>query len=133
MSNPVPTPPPANPPPASGGGLTPNLAGALAYLLGPITGILFLVTEKTNSFVRFHAMQSTVLGVAWIIFWIGLSIVTSVVPVLGWIVGLLLSVVLGIGGFILWLLLMWNAYQGKEWQLPVVGPFARKQLSGGAA
>jgi uncharacterized membrane protein len=133
MSNPVPTPPPANPPPAAGGGLTPNLAGALAYLLGPITGILFLVTEKTNSFVRFHAMQSTVLGVAWIIFWIGLSIVTSVVPVLGWIVGLLLSVVLGIGGFILWLLLMWNAYQGKEWQLPVVGPFARKQLSGGAA
>jgi uncharacterized membrane protein len=133
MSNPVPTPPPANTPPPSGGGLTPNLAGALAYLLGPITGILFLVTEKTNSFVRFHAMQSTVLGVAWIIFWIGLSIVTSVVPVLGWIVGLLLSVVLGIGGFILWLLLMWNAYQGKEWQLPVVGPFARKQLSGGAA
>jgi uncharacterized membrane protein len=133
MSNPVPTPPPANPPATSGGGLTPNLAGALAYLLGPITGILFLVTEKTNSFVRFHAMQSTVLGVAWIIFWIGLSIVTSVVPVLGWIVGLLLSVVLGIGGFILWLLLMWNAYQGKEWQLPVVGPFARKQLSGGAA
>jgi uncharacterized membrane protein len=133
MSNPVPTPPPANPPPAAGGGLTPNLAGALAYLLGPITGILFLVTEKTNSFVRFHAMQSTVLGVAWIIFWIGLSIVTSVVPVLGWIVGLLLSVVLGIGGFILWLLLIWNAYQGKEWQLPVVGPFARKQLSGGAA
>ncbi len=133
MSSPVPTPPPASTPPTSGGGLTPNLAGALAYLLGPITGILFLVTEKTNSFVRFHAMQSTVLGVAWIIFWIGLSIVTSVVPVLGWIVGLLLSVVLGIGGFILWLLLMWNAYQGKEWELPVVGPFARKQLTGGAA
>jgi uncharacterized membrane protein len=133
MSSPVPTPPPANTPPASGGGLTPNLAGALAYLLGPITGILFLVTEKTNSFVRFHAMQSTVLWVGWVIFWIGLSIVTSVVPVLGWIVGLLISVVLGIGGFILWLLLMWNAYQGKEWELPVVGPFARKQLSGGAA
>ena len=133
MSNPVPTPPPTNPPPASGGGLTPNLAGALAYLLGPITGILFLVTEKTNSFIRFHAMQSTVLGVAWIIFWIGLSIVTSVVPVLGWIVGFLISIVLGIGGFILWLLLMWNAYQGKEWELPVVGPFARKQLSAGAA
>jgi uncharacterized membrane protein len=78
-------------------------------------------------------MQSTVLWVGWVIFWIGLSIVTSVVPVLGWIVGLLISVVLGIGGFILWLLLMWNAYQGKEWELPVVGPFARKQLSGGAA
>jgi uncharacterized membrane protein len=61
-----------------------------------------------------------------------LSIVTSLVPVLGWIVGFLISIVLGIGGFILWLLLMWNAYQGKEWELPVVGPFARKQLSAGA-
>jgi uncharacterized membrane protein len=127
MSAPSPVPPPV---PAAGTGLTPNLAGALAYLLGPITGILFLVLEKTNAFVRFHAMQSTVLGVAWIVFWIGLSIVTSVVPVLGWIVGFIVSIVLGIGGFILWLLLMWKAYQGQEWELPIVGPFARKQVSG---
>ena len=131
MSTP-PVPSPSNTP-ATGGGLTPNLAGALAYLFGPITGILFLVVEKTNSFVRFHAMQSTVLGVAWVIFWIALTIVTSLVPVLGWIVGFIVSIVLGLGGFILWLLLMWNAYQGKEWELPVVGPFARKQLSGGGA
>jgi uncharacterized membrane protein len=52
--------------------------------------------------------------------------------VLGWIVGFIVSIVLGLGGFILWLLLMWNAYQGKEWELPVIGPFARKQLSGAA-
>jgi uncharacterized membrane protein len=61
-----------------------------------------------------------------------LSIVTSLVPVLGWIVGFIVSIVLGLGGFILWLLLMWNAYQGKEWELPVIGAFARKQLSGAA-
>ena len=130
MSTPVPS--PSNTPSTSGG-LTPNLAGALSYLLGPITGIVFLVIERTNSFVRFHAMQSTVLGVAWIIFSIALSILSGVVPVLGPIFGLLISIVLGIGGFILWLLLMWNAYQGKEWELPVVGPFARKQLTGGGA
>ena len=129
MSSPVPS--PSNTP-AQSGGLTPNLAAALSYLLMPLTGILFLVVEKTNAFVRFHAMQSTVLGVAWIVFWIGLTILTSLVPVLGWIVGFVISIVLWLGGFILWLLLMWNAYQGKEWELPVVGPFARKQLSAGA-
>ena len=129
MSSPVPS--PTNTPSTSGG-LTPNLAGALSYLLGPVTGIIFLVLERTNNFVRFHAMQSTVLGVVWIIVSIALSVLSGIVPVIGWIFGLLISVVLGIGGFILWLLLMWNAYQGKEWELPVVGPFARKQLSGGA-
>jgi uncharacterized membrane protein len=112
-------------------GLAPNVAGALAYLLGPITGILFLVIEKENRFVRFHAMQSTVLCVAWIIVSFGLTFLTAV-PVLGWIVGILLSFVMGLAGFILWLLLMWKAFQGEEWELPVVGPFARKQLGGTA-
>lgn len=112
-------------------GLSPNMAGALAYLLGPITGILFLVVEKENRFVRFHAMQSTVLSIAWIIVSYGLSFFSSV-PVLGWIVGIVTSLVLGLGGFILWLLLMWKAFQGEEWELPVVGEFARKQLGGTA-
>jgi uncharacterized membrane protein len=115
----------------TGTGLAPNVAGALAYLLGPITGILLLVVEKQNRFVRFHAMQSTVLCVAWIIVSIGLSFFTAV-PVLGWIVGIFVSFVMGIAGFILWLLLMWKAFQGEEWELPVVGPFARKQLGSAA-
>ena len=115
----------------SGTGLAPNVAGALAYLLGPITGILLLVVEKESRFVRFHAMQSTVLSVAWIIVSFGLTLFTSV-PVLGWIVGILLSFVMGIAGFILWVLLMWKAFKGEEWELPVVGPFARKQLGGAA-
>jgi uncharacterized membrane protein len=115
--------------PATGTGLTPNLAGALAYLLGPITGVLFLILEKTNTFVRFHAMQSTVLWVGWVIVSIALSVLSGVVPVIGWIFGLILSIVMSIGGFILWLVLMWKAYQGQEWELPVVGPFARKQVS----
>jgi uncharacterized membrane protein len=126
MSAPSPVPPPV---PATGTGLTPNLAGALAYLLGPITGIIFLIVEKTNTFVRFHAMQSTVLWVGWVIASIALSILSGVVPVIGWIFGLVLSIVMSFGGFILWLVLMWKAYQGQEWELPIVGPFARKQVS----
>ncbi|HEU4587864.1 MAG TPA: DUF4870 domain-containing protein [Gemmatimonadales bacterium] len=121
MSAPQPT-------PTQGTGLSPNVAGALAYLLGPITGIIFLVIEKNDRFVRFHAMQSTVLGVAWVIFSIVLSVLSGAIPVIGWIFGFLLSIVMAIGGVILWLVLMFKAYQGQEWELPWVGQFARKQL-----
>ena len=67
-SYPGPTPAPL---PAAAG-LTPNVAGALAYLVGFITGILFLVLDpfKTDRFVRFHAFQSIFLNLAWIAFWI---------------------------------------------------------------
>jgi uncharacterized membrane protein len=121
MSAPQPT-------PAQGTGLSPNVAGALAYLLGPITGVIFLVIEKNDRFVRFHAMQSTVLGVAWFIASIALSVLSGAIPIIGWIFGLLLSIIMAFGGFILWLLLMYKAYQGQEWELPWVGQFARKQL-----
>lgn len=113
---------------ASSTGLAPNLAGALAYVLGPITGILFLVIEKINPFVRFHAMQSTVLWIGWVVASFALSILSTIVPFVGWIFAFVLSVVMAFGGFILWLVLMWKAYQGREWELPIVGPFARKQV-----
>jgi uncharacterized membrane protein len=112
-------------------GLAPNLAGALCYLLGPLTGILFLVLEKDNRFVRFHAMQSIIIGVIWIGLSIVLSILASIlafVPVLGWLIGLLLSLGLGLVGFLLWLLLMWKAFLGQEWEAPVAGALARKQM-----
>jgi uncharacterized membrane protein len=120
-------------PPAEGTatGLAANLAGALCYLLGPITGILFLVLEKENRFVRFHAMQSTILGVIWIGLSVALSILASIlafVPILGWLVSILVSLGLGIVGFLLWLLLMWKAFQGEEWEVPVAGALARKQI-----
>jgi uncharacterized membrane protein len=110
-------------------GLAPNVAGALAYLLGPITGVLFLVIEKENRFVRFHAAQSITVGIVTIALAIGLSLLGSVlafIPVLGWIAALLLTLVLGFGSFVLWLLLMWRASQGKEWEVPVAGAFARR-------
>lgn len=110
-------------------GLAPNVAGALAYVLGPITGVLFLVLEKENRFVRFHAAQSITTGLLLVAISIALSVLSTVlafVPVLGWIVALLLALVIGFGGFVLWLLLMWRASQGKEWEVPVAGAFARR-------
>ncbi len=121
------------PPPTTTGssstGLAPNVAGALAYVLGPITGIVFLLLEKENRFVRFHAMQSITVGLLLIAVSVVLSILAGIlamVPVIGWIIGILLS--LGVAGvsFLLWIYLMWTAFQGREWQVPIAGPLARK-------
>jgi uncharacterized membrane protein len=124
MSSPQPT-------PAHGTGLSPNVAGALSYLLAPLTGILFFVIEKENQFVRFHAMQSIVFGVAWVVLWIALTIlsgVLAVIPILGWLIGAVLWLAIGLGGFVAWVLLMYKAFQGQEWELPWIGQLARKQL-----
>ena len=101
----------------SGTGLPSNTAAALTYLLGWVTGIVFLLIEKEDKFVRFHAMQSVVA--------FGLLTVLSLVPVVGWVLSPFLMVV----GFILWLVLIFKAYQGQEFMLPVIGPWAKKQVA----
>jgi uncharacterized membrane protein len=110
-------------------GLAPNVAGALSYLLGFITGIIFLVLEKENRFVRFHAAQSITVSVLLVLIYTGLTILSAilgVIPVVGWLVGLLLTFVVGIGSIVLWLLLMLRAFQGREWRVPVAEVWARK-------
>jgi uncharacterized membrane protein len=108
-------------------GMEANLAGALAYLLGLITGIIFFAIEKENKFVRFHAMQSILFCVAWIILGVALSVL-MMIPVLGWIISILGYLLVGLGGFILWLFIMYKAYQGEQYLLPVVGEIALRQV-----
>jgi uncharacterized membrane protein len=98
-----------------------NLMGALCYLLGFITGIIFLLVEKQSKFVRFHAMQSTILFGGIFIVNIGLGFI----PILGWVAGMLLSLL----AFVLWIVLMWKAFQGEMYKVPYVGDIAEKQLA----
>lgn len=100
---------------AEGTGLPKNTAAALSYVLGWLTGIIFLLIEK-DPFVRFHAMQSIIT--------FGILTLLSFVPVIGWILSPLVMIV----GFVLWLVLIYKAYQGEEFKLPWVGEFAKKQL-----
>jgi uncharacterized membrane protein len=112
-------------------GIEPNVAAALSYILGLITGVVFLVLEKDNRFVRFHAAQSIAVSVIIIAVSIAVSLVSGIlafIPILGWVVVLVLTLGLTFGTFILWLLLMWRAYQGEEWELPIAGGFARKMV-----
>lgn len=98
-----------------------NLMAAASYLLGFVTGIIFLLLEKQSKVVRFHAMQSTILFGG--IFVANLAL--GFIPILGWIVGLLLSLV----AFILWIVLMWKAFQGEMYKVPYIGAIAEKQLA----
>ena len=102
-------------------GLEENVAGLLCYLLGFITGILFYVLEKDNSFVRFHAMQSIITFGAIFV----LIIVLGFIPIIGWILALLLPFV----ALALWIILMIKAYQGERYKLPIVGDMAEKQVT----
>ena len=98
-----------------------NLMGAVAYLLGFITGISLLLIEKKSKFVRFHAMQSTMLfGGLFII-----NIALGFIPILGWALGILLS----LAGFILWVVLIIKSFCGKMFKVPYIGNLAEKQLA----
>jgi uncharacterized membrane protein len=102
-------------------GMSPNTAGLLCYVLGWITGIIFVILEKKSTFVKFHAWQSImtfgVLFVAYLIlFWIP-------------IIGLILGILIGILSFILWIILLIQAGTGKMWKVPWAGNWAEKQAS----
>jgi uncharacterized membrane protein len=113
--------------------LAANVAGALAYVLGFITGILFLVLEpyKNNRFIRFHAMQSILFSAAvvafsilWVILWgilfdISISLALVAVP---------LRLLISLAIFAYWLFLMYQAYSQREYRIPFIGDIAAKQV-----
>jgi uncharacterized membrane protein len=111
--------------------IEPNVGAALSYILGLMTGIIFLVLEKENRYVRFHAAQSIAVSLIIIALAIGVSLISPVlafIPILGWIAVLILTMGLAIGTFVLWVLLMVKAFQGEEWELPVAGQLARRMI-----
>jgi uncharacterized membrane protein len=97
-------------------GLPENTEAALTYLFGWITGLIFLLMEKDNKKIRFHAMQSIIT--------FGVATLVTMVPVIGW----MLSPLIWLVAFILWLVLIVKAYQGEMFKLPVIGDFAAKQM-----
>ncbi|MGC8793244.1 MAG: hypothetical protein ACP5U2_07615 [Bryobacteraceae bacterium] len=122
-------PPPA---PVASSGLSDNAASALCYLLGFVTGIIFLVIApyNQNRAVRFHAFQSIFFSVALFVIAVGLAILATIFFAMSFWLGTLfglLQTLFGLGVFVLWLYLMWKAYQGQKVVLPVIGPLAEKQ------
>ncbi len=96
-------------------GLDENVAGFFCYLLGFITGIVFLVVEKQSRFVKFHAKQSTITFLALFV----------VMIVIGWIP--VLGILVFVFSLILWLILMVKALRGEKYMLPIVGRLAEER------
>lgn len=113
---------------ASTGGLADNVAGMLAYVT-IIPAIIFLVMEpyNKNRFVRFHSFQSLFFCGALIILQIGLSII-SFVPFLA-LITIPLHLLIGLGAFVLWIILLIKANAGQMYKLPVIGDMAEKQAN----
>lgn len=105
-------------------GIDENLEGALAYFLGILTGVLFLVLEKDNKFVKFHAVQSIIVSVAVMVILMVVGTILMFIPIIGWIIDILLY----LGAFVLWVLLMFKAYQKEMFKLPITGDIAAKQV-----
>ena len=107
-------------------GLTENVAGLLCYVLGWVSGIVFLLIEQENKFVRFHAMQSIVTFGGITVIYILLSIL-GLIPFIGVLFDIL-GYIVGLIAFVLWIVLMVKAYQGVKYKLPWTGDFAEKRI-----
>lgn len=112
------------------GALPENIAGALAYFLIPAIVFLFVEPYSRNRFVRFHSFQCIAVYVAAVIVGAVLRILGFVmffIPLLGPLVVGLVSMIVGLGWFILWVVLVLKALQGEMFKLPVLGDFAERQ------
>ena len=141
MPDPVnPTPvPPANPAPGPGAtpsstttGLPSNVAAALACI-PLIGGLVFYILEKHDQFVRFYAMQSIIFGGVWFLFnivsWFVWHIFSSI-PVANVVLCPLwsfASAMVHLGLLVIMIIAMIKAFSGVRWDIPMVGPMARKQ------
>ncbi len=108
-------------------GLDENVAGLLCYVLGWVSGIVFLVIEPENKFVRFNAMQSIVTFGSITVISIVLSIL-GLIPFIGRFFGIL-GYIVGLIAFVLWIVLIVMAAQGKKYRLPWAGNLAEKWVS----
>ena len=149
MQNPPPSQPnyvtpSSNPPPApsTGSGLDPKIAGALSYIW--IVGLIFFFIEKENKFIRFHAAQSLIFGIANSVLMMVLVVVGVILTfafgiggaMIGGIVGTLVSMVTWLIWLLFWLVALVmligvifaavKAYQGQMFKLPIIGNFAEK-------
>lgn len=101
-------------------GLDKNVAAGLCYIFGWLSGLIFLLIEKEDQDVRFHAMQS-------VIVFGGLNLLNIALSIS--LIGIPLIPILGIVGLVLWIFLMVKGFQGEKYKLPYVGDLAEKWRS----
>jgi uncharacterized membrane protein len=110
-------------------GISDNVAGGIAYLT-IIPAVVFLIIEpyRKSSFVRFHAWQSIFFFVGMSVVYIVLGALLGIVPFTGAVVVTLWRL-LDLAFFVVWIIVMINAFNGKLTKLPLIGNFAEQQAN----
>ena len=111
-------------------GLDERVVAALSYLFGAISGIIVLVLERENKFVKFHALQSTLWFLLIAVVTFVLSFITGI-PLIGWVLRIVISPILWVSGIISILTricLMFMAYKGSSLKIPIIGDVAWNQI-----
>src|SRR6266480_1942441 len=135
---PVPGPGPETGPNPTSTGLPSNVAAAIACI-PLIGGIIFYILEKHDSFVRFYAMQSIIFGGAWILCWIVYLVAHTIlgsIPAIGLFFAIILGIawaLISVAFLVIWIVTMVKAFTNVRWDIPYIGPMARKQMEGRAA
>ena len=110
-------------------GMDENVAGLLSYILGWITGLIFFLIDK-RPFVRFHAAQSILLSIAIFVVYFGVAIGFGIFRMIGLgFFALFIYPIIGLAVFVLWIFLMYKAYQHEKFMLPVIGGIAQNMAS----
>lgn len=125
--------PAASPAGTASAGMTNNVAACLCYLVGWVTGLIFLVIEpyKNDRFVRFHAFQSIFLSIAVFALWIGVLILSTILGFitrgLGFFLMGPLMMIIWLGVLVAVVICMIKAYGNQQFKLPIIGDMAAKQ------
>src|SRR5881394_3424971 len=137
---PIPSPPSPGPEPGPSAkptstGLPSNVAAAIACI-PLIGGIIFYILEKQDNFVRFYAMQSIIFGCAWFLFNIVSAVVHAVFGAIPGIGGILvffwavIAALVHLAFLVIWIIAIVKAFTGVRWDIPYIGPIARRQVEG---
>ena len=107
-------------------GLSENIEGAICYSFGFVTGIIFLFLEDDNKFVRFHAIQSIIVFLPLFIIYIAITFLPMVGMIMDMMYWPIIIPIFSIIIIILWLFMMYKAFIGETYKLPIAGDFAEK-------
>lgn len=114
-------------------GLPANIAAALSCIFTLVGGVVFLVLERKDRFVRFYSMQSIILGTVALLVWISVEVVDFIfrhIPLIGGLLHWLLYALNSVFSLVwiaVYLIVIVQAFRGKEWQIPYLGKLARRQ------
>lgn len=111
-------------------GMDENVAALVSYIVGWVTGLIFLLIDK-RPFVKFHAAQSIAFNIAIIPIWIALWIVELIlahIPIIGFL-GLIMFPIFGLLIFAVWIFLMYKAYSHEMFKLPIIGNIVENMVN----